>query len=201
MAKENKDLNKDSPKTVPLTVRVSPGMKFGLELLSRVQHRPLSQAAEWAIKLALRNTRVGTAKSRTLFDLYEQMEKEPTEAQKLWRLAAWDRPLLSWEERAVVAFIESSPGAMTPARDDMVEVTDPETGMSDVATIEIAAAPVWEKILPQWEKIRAYAIHRANEGFPGKTPPLDSIIDFDGHWSEIPLGIEIDTTKRVMPPE
>lgn len=52
-----------NPKTDVLTLRLSPKLKYGLELLSRKQHRNISSTVTWAIEQAINNSEDGLRKN------------------------------------------------------------------------------------------------------------------------------------------
>ncbi len=56
-----KPLKEGQPKVEALTMRISPKMKFGLDLLCRKQHRNLTSVMEWALEKALKDINDGLA--------------------------------------------------------------------------------------------------------------------------------------------
>ncbi len=55
-------------KVESITVRINPKMKYGLELLSRKQHRTISAVVEWAIDNALRDPKSGFINESAYYD-------------------------------------------------------------------------------------------------------------------------------------
>jgi len=65
-----------------ITVRLSPKLKYGLDLLARKQHRPLSSVVTWAIEQAINDPESG---------LYKNMSKGLTVAKPKQMLEVlWD---------------------------------------------------------------------------------------------------------------
>ncbi len=97
-----------------ITVRLSPKLKYGLELLSRKQHRPLSSVVTWAVEQTINNPENG---------LYKNMSKglkvaEPMQmlevlwdvhpADRLVKLATHWPELMTYEqEKLIKAFKET----------------------------------------------------------------------------------------------
>lgn len=102
-------------KVETLTIRVSPKMKFGLELLSRKQHRTLTSVAEWALDKALNDKSEGLwriVKSDYGEDSYYSILEEvwdPHEPDRMVKLAVCYPHLLTYEEELLWKLIKESP--------------------------------------------------------------------------------------------
>jgi hypothetical protein len=85
----------ESRKTESLTVRLSPRVKFGLELLARKQHRTLAGVVEWAIDMGMSDPDNGIP------DLDELWS--PLAGERLKNLKDAHPNLLSYEEELLFA--------------------------------------------------------------------------------------------------
>ncbi len=85
-------------KAEALTMRVSPKLKYGLELLCRKQHRTLTSVMEWALSKALNDTNEGL-----FMDGHNLLERlwEPDEPARLIRLAYDWHQLMTYEEEII----------------------------------------------------------------------------------------------------
>jgi hypothetical protein len=92
-----------------ITVRVTPKLKYGLELLSRKQHRPLSSVVTWAIEQMMTNSDAGLFKS--MKSSKDKMLSEQYMLETLWdvhpanrliKLAIHWPELLTYEEELIV---------------------------------------------------------------------------------------------------
>lgn len=93
-----------------LTIRLTPKLKLGLDLLARAQHRSLSQAVEWALQVGLNNYEVGTLSGAmdsigTILDKAWPLEEEGARVWKIYNLAP---SLLTFEEAKACELIEKS---------------------------------------------------------------------------------------------
>jgi len=118
----SKTTSSSGAKSDVITVRLSPKLKYGLEILSRKQHRPLSSVVTWAIEQAINDPENG---------LYKNMSKglkvaEPMQMlEVLWDVDAADRlvklathcpELMTYEqEKLIKAFKE---GGQWPKKGD-----------------------------------------------------------------------------------
>lgn len=88
-----------------LTIRLSSKLKFGLELLARLQGRSLSQSVEWALQYALSNVHAGN--SSTLASLADRLSKFDGWERAFWLHAA-NPVLVKFEERHACRIIANS---------------------------------------------------------------------------------------------
>jgi len=102
-------------RTDSVTVRISPRLKYGLELLARRQHRSVSAVVEAALNQALAAERASAGSETTLADVVESTWSA-LEAQRVLRLATDFPNLLSFEEEQTVELIRSLPGTWETGR-------------------------------------------------------------------------------------
>lgn len=88
-----------------LTIRLSSKLKFGLELLARLQGRSLSQSVEWALQYALSNVHSGN--SSTLASLADRLSKFDGWERAFWLHAA-NPVLVKFEERHASRIVANS---------------------------------------------------------------------------------------------
>jgi hypothetical protein len=97
-------------KTQPLSIRVDPQIKYGLELLSRAQHRPITGVVEWCILEGFRREKIRdfSGEEKTV----EHVLGELAAAGELERLliTGFIYPtLLSFEERRIYRVLLETP--------------------------------------------------------------------------------------------
>ena len=100
-------------KTESITMRLSPKLKFGLELLARQRQQPVSAIATELFESAIREQLtwqgvVGIQQGGSPTSLVDQVW-DPLEPDRLLKLAAAAPQLLSDEERLLHKVIEESP--------------------------------------------------------------------------------------------
>jgi len=110
--KVSKTTSSSGAKSDVITIRLSPKLKYGLELLSRKQHRNISSLVTWAIEQAINDPAYG---------LYKNMSKglkvaEPKQmldvlwdvdpADRLVKLAIHWPELMTYEEEKLVKIIK-----------------------------------------------------------------------------------------------
>lgn len=93
---------KPHAKVETLTIRVSPKIKYGLELLARKQHRTLSSVADWALSKALKEPGEG------LEDGLLEEVWDPLEPDRLVKLALKCPELLTYEEQLLWKVIKDN---------------------------------------------------------------------------------------------
>jgi hypothetical protein len=91
-----------------LTVRMSPKIKYGLELLARSQHRSLSQAVEWALQRGLNSYEIPGQARHTLGDALDKLWQLNDEAARALLLRQISPGLLSFDEAAAAELIVKS---------------------------------------------------------------------------------------------
>lgn len=88
-------------KPVMIASRVHPRLQYGLRLLSRVQGGTIGEALEWAINLAMRQTRIGSGEGETRLNrIVDAVWAYPTEPRKIAFLNRYAPELLDFEQRA-----------------------------------------------------------------------------------------------------
>lgn len=119
-----------------ITVRLSPKMKFGLELLARKQHRTISGVVEWAIARALESDELGQAKTETTasqsikgpdgegvpftityMPLLERLWA-PHESERILNLSKHAPNLLSFEEEVILRILRTAVAYITEEKAD-----------------------------------------------------------------------------------
>ncbi len=151
------------------SIRLPPKLKFGLELLSRGQHRSLSQAVEWALQMGMNTYEVGP-KSKTLTDLVAEAWKEPEEARRLLAVYREAPTLLSFEDAAVCEMVEHSYDAYrlhTQLEAEFMQVKK-HRELNDLERLEEigeqAEQLYWRVVLSYWDNLKDIATERANNG-------------------------------------
>lgn len=89
------------------SIRLPAKLRFGLDLLARAQHRSLSQAIEWALKVGLNNYEVGNDFIR-LGELVERAWSEDSEAGRLRKVFVHAPALLPFEDNIACEVVEKS---------------------------------------------------------------------------------------------
>ena len=111
--KDGKTTSSSGTKGEVITVRLSPKLKYGLELLSRKQHRPLSSVVTWAIEQMMTSHEAGLFKTTKSLKSRKGSDA-PTEeymlevlwnahqADRLVKLATYWPELMTYEEDLMV---------------------------------------------------------------------------------------------------
>ncbi|MGE7136202.1 hypothetical protein ACQKIE_01060 [Luteibacter sp. NPDC031894] len=90
------------------SIRLTPRLKLGLEMLAKVQGRSLSQAVEWAIKVGLNTQRLPpNDKYMFLGELLDDLAGRD-EFKRLLTLYLYAPSLLSFEEAAAMQLVNES---------------------------------------------------------------------------------------------
>lgn len=101
----------DGVELYALTVRLPPRVKIGLELLARLQGRPLSQAVDWALQYTLANVHANEEQpefeSGTLAELAEMAENHVGWERAYWLYVA-NPVLVKFEERHACRILMTS---------------------------------------------------------------------------------------------
>lgn len=88
-----------SSKTDALSIRIDPRLRYGLELLSRVQRRSVTGVVEWAIENALRTEQVDPlSEYSSTFAQAVTSTWSPNEPERLQNLAKNYPDLMTYEE-------------------------------------------------------------------------------------------------------
>lgn len=94
-------------KAESITVRINPKLKYGLELLSRKQHRTISSVVEWAIERAIQDSQEGLW-SRNVEENILDHVWDIDESDRLANLAISSPTLLSYEEEVLWKLIKEN---------------------------------------------------------------------------------------------
>jgi hypothetical protein len=116
-----------------ITVRLSPRIKYGLELLSRMQHRTLSDVVNWAIESIMRDRQRGLFDKETGVNMLEQAW-EPHLADRIIKLAVLYPNLLNYEEELLWKLIQEH------------EVFWKKHFQASLSTPEQSKAEVWDVV-------------------------------------------------------
>jgi hypothetical protein len=94
-----KETFKNNKKEETISLRVTPKLRYGLELLSKKQHRSVSSVVTWAIEKAINDTDEGLRKGSgvTLNDLWDV-----DSADRLVKLVHHSPELLTYEQEKIV---------------------------------------------------------------------------------------------------
>lgn len=96
---------KNITKSESLTVRLSPRVKYGLELLARKQHRNLSSVVEWAVMEAIRNKQTGLLDKDNKLNLLDKLW-HIEEMMRMELLKKHNPELLTFEEEVILRDFE-----------------------------------------------------------------------------------------------
>jgi len=124
----------------PLSVRIDPKTRYGLELLSRLQRRSVTGVVEWAIAEALRNSTIADSGGREL--TVEAALSGAWSVNELERLIAlWESyaHLLTFDEERLVAVLVKTPALWHDAN---------RRGYRQFR---------WSEVQPAWEALRPIA--------------------------------------------
>lgn len=102
-------------RTEPVTVRISPTVKWALELMSRQMHMPISNVFEWCVDVASRMLDHPTADGgggMLLREIAVQTAQQPAIVRAIL-LSEYGPSLLTHEERALADAIKRSPELQT----------------------------------------------------------------------------------------
>jgi hypothetical protein len=152
-------------KAESITVRVSPKLKFGLELLSRKQHRTLSSVVEWALEKAMQdkieglwaNKKYSEEKVYILDEVWDIDEPD-----RLVNLAFEFPNLLTYEEEVLWKLIRENgfvwmghyvASQWTWSTDSKSYLLMPELRENWEKFKKVAAGEAKPNTLPQWSKI------------------------------------------------
>ena len=128
----------------PLSVRIDPKTRYGLELLSRLQRRSVTGVVEWAIAEALRNSTIADSGGREL--TVEAALSGAWSVNELERLIAlWESyaHLLTFDEERLVAVLVKTPALWHDAN---------RRGYRQFR---------WSEVQPAWEALRPIATEAA----------------------------------------
>ncbi len=102
-------LSKGGSKTETVTMRLSPRLKFALDLMARKQHRNFTSVAEWALSRILDDPESGLIVNQNGFS-YNLMDEiwDPFEPDRFINLAFKQQHLLSYEEEVLWKLIREN---------------------------------------------------------------------------------------------
>lgn len=97
----------EDEKLEQFSIRLTPKLKFGLELLARAQNRSLSQAVEWALQVGLNSYRVNNEWD-DVAGLLDKAWAQDAEFDRLYTIYISAPHLLTFEDRAACEVVEQS---------------------------------------------------------------------------------------------
>lgn len=170
-------------KPVQIASRVHPRLQYGLRLLSRVQGGTIGEAMEWAINLALRQTRIGSGDSETrLNKIVGEVWALPTEPQQIALLNRKAPELLDFEQRAAWnlmvrcadLWLEQTLGYLPDDFDKSQFATIDIDGDKEVITLK---TPRFDLIEKHWKSIRHAGVLLGRAGEIEQRYTLAEILD------------------------
>ncbi len=139
-----------------MTIRISPKVRVGLDLLARIQGRSLTQAIEWALQSALANVKVSNAEGGTSSLLAVINSAWPRSGWQLtYALFSQNSNLVSFEERNACKWISESIEQQFVAK-ELADLSD----VSEYEVVECARAldEAWTAIVSYiWPRLIADA--------------------------------------------
>ncbi|GMV31983.1 MAG: hypothetical protein AMXMBFR59_41080 [Rhodanobacteraceae bacterium] len=120
------------------SIRLTPKLRYGLELLARAQRgRPLSQVVEWALQRALDTTSLdgdGDPLRNSIRSLLDYLWMLDTEWERIQALHEHAPELLSFKEKSIFDFIDKS------AEKALLSKIDPMNTESGIENLDSARA-------------------------------------------------------------
>lgn len=96
-------------KTDALSIRIDPRVRFGLEMLSRLQRRSVTGVVEWSIADAFQHVQIALADGDTVqFDAFLAKAWAVNELERIARLAELQPSLLTYEEERIMQVISAT---------------------------------------------------------------------------------------------
>lgn len=170
-------------KPVMIGARVSPKAQYGLRLLAKVQSRTIADAVEWAINLALRQTRIGTGDLR-LNRVVDTAWEKPSDAQRIEYLGRTAPELLDFEERAAWNLVkrcdelwELKYYAMEPDADGPIQLVRVSKDDPNRDPQLDETTPIFPIIEKHWDAIRFVGVALGRAGEIEMRFSLDQILD------------------------
>ena len=134
------------------SIRLTPKLKYGLELLARAQHRSISQAVEWALQVGLNGYELDV-EAGSLGDVLDHAWGDgQSEVKRLLHIYLMAPGLLTFEERVACELADRSVEAM--------EILD----LDDVEARRLLEDEFHEFCERVWPVIQDVAVRRANAG-------------------------------------
>lgn len=167
-------------KTEPFTIRLTPRLRYGIELLARAQSgRSNSQVVEWALQRALNS--VTLMSGVKLGDLLDTLWETSTEWQRLEVLFEQAPELLTYVERAICETIYGSEEFKRYIENDgnaITETMGPNDSVSDM--YERAETAFHELIERHWERLKEIVTERELQGKDTENTVLGSLLRIEG---------------------
>ena len=167
----------EAEKLEQFSVRLSPKLKFGLEMLARAQHRSLSQAVEWAVQMGLNSQEVGR-NFETIADIVDQAWKHDVEPRRFLEVYRAAPALLNFEDAAACELVDRSHD-LGQLEDEIRERRKAQS-QAGGDTSELYAEVdrlYWELVWDRWSDIRAIAVDLTTRGKPLQFASLVRLLD------------------------
>lgn len=169
-------------KAEQLTIRLTPKLKYGLELLSRAQRgRSLSQVVEWAIQRGLNSVEV--ANETSLGKVLDTCWALNTEWERLLTLSKLAPELLDFDELNVLDAVSSNPELKAFVHKYKDQLSHATKGQDDVAKVinaqndsYNASEAVSELMSLHWEEIKEAVARSDIDGLDTSSLPIDRLI-------------------------
>jgi hypothetical protein len=194
------------------SIRLTPKLKFGLELLARAQNRSLSQAVEWALQVGLNSFRVNNEWEK-VSDLLDRVWEEKTDFDRLYAIYLGAPNLLSFEDRVACEVIERS--REFEDAHESVGIVLGEHGRKSVEDLDKLQA--WQReridiffdfVRRHWKQLSAAAVAHVAGGRQiervklldllgyGKLAPLDQFAVMKASAENKEVGVNLDVGHR-----
>ncbi len=168
-----------------LTVRLSPKVKFGLELLARAQRRSLSSAMEWAVLRGLHTYEVTDA-GHVLGDVLDALWPPDSEIRMLENLRRFAPQMLSDDDRSLLEGVFESAEAEAIREEEFQRDVDRKPGADPTSEASAYSDRAWaafdQFIDAHWKAIRAAIVTRSLQGKPGKGLSICDLAGFVGRY-------------------
>lgn len=137
MARKSTEASKASTKkTEALSIRIEPRMRYGLEILSRLQRRAVTGVVEWSIAQAFQNEIARDLQGNDVaFETALNRLWSPNEPERLLALRFYYPSLLTYEEERLVKVLTTT--------EVLWSAKEPSYRSFE-----------WDIVLPVWEKLK-----------------------------------------------
>ncbi len=166
-AKRRGPRRQDGEALEALTIRLTPKLRYGLELLARAQHRSLSHAIEWALNVGLNNYEVGVnggGDPDTIGSVIDYAWDQNSASERALSIYHVSPILLSFEDAKTCELVEKSiekKRCYEPAPDGLESDAD-WTSLKDLELSRRTA--FYAFVAETWDEIRKQAVERAHAG-------------------------------------
>ncbi|WP_257384984.1 hypothetical protein [Tahibacter caeni] len=150
-------------KAEQLTIRLTPKLKLGLDLLQRAQRgRSLSQVVEWAIQRGLNS--VSLTSGANLGDVLDTLWEQQTEWTRLWWLFSEAPELLDFAEKAIAETVQFSQEASYFLDEESAMYSEVESGRERDELTGRAEDALTSIIEQNWDRLKRLVAERDIQG-------------------------------------